>query len=601
MFPYIRVSAAMVLVAALPPAAGAQQPAPQPLDTVRVAVTSRLAPSIVSAQRSVEVIGRDAIERRPSRSIGDLLASALGADLQSRSPAQADLAIRGSSLGQVLVLVDGVRVSDLQTAHFDLDLAVPLDAVDRIEILRGPGATLYGPDAVGGVVNIVTRRGEAWARGRAFGGSFGTAGLALGGARPVGSTSLRAAAEGERSSGHRDGTDYQIVQATLGAERLLPGGRLTADVGLAGRNFGAADFYAPAPSFERTRSQTAALRYTGDAGDGWALSSAVSVRRHTDDFILRRADPGFYRNAHITLQSAVEVGVRRSLTDAAGVALGLEAFDAQLESARLGNRREQRASAFAEATLGRAEGANTSAGARLDRSTALGTFVSPSLAVSLPVHRTVRLRGSAGRGLRAPSWTERHYRDPANVADPSIGPERFWAAEAGVRFVPQWGSIDFAAHYRRADDLIDWVRAADAEAGTPWTTANLEAATYRGLEVVAGTPDVGGVDLTVRASVLDFDAIVSPEVVGKYALRPLTRVVGLTATRELARGLRATVDLRNARRVNEEAYVHANVRTTMRLGGVMLHVDVTNIAGADYLDASAKPVAGRAVVVGVQF
>ncbi|HEX4935598.1 MAG TPA: TonB-dependent receptor plug domain-containing protein, partial [Gemmatimonadaceae bacterium] len=155
---------AALLAATVSATLSAQAPAPQQLDTIRV--TSRIAPDAGAAQRSVESIGREAIDRLPARTVTDLLEMAFGADVQRRSPAQADLAIRGSSLGQVLVLVNGVRVSDLQTGHFDLDLAVPLDAVARIEILRGPGATLYGPDAIGGVVNVVTRQGEAWARAR---------------------------------------------------------------------------------------------------------------------------------------------------------------------------------------------------------------------------------------------------------------------------------------------------------------------------------------------------------------------------------------------------------------------------------------------------
>ena len=72
----------------------------------------------------------------------------------------ADLSIRGSTFEQVLVLVDGVRMSDPQTGHFDLDLAVPLERVERIEILRGPASAVYGADALGGVVNVVTRDGS---------------------------------------------------------------------------------------------------------------------------------------------------------------------------------------------------------------------------------------------------------------------------------------------------------------------------------------------------------------------------------------------------------------------------------------------------------
>lgn len=578
----------------------AQQPSVVPLDTVLVEAASRVAPTIVSGQRSVEVITREAIARRPARSVTDLLATTLGADVQTRSPAQADLSLRGSSLGQVLVLVDGVRVNDLQTAHFDLDLAMPLDAVERIEVLRGPAVALYGSDAVGGVVNIVTRRAEAWRQARVHHGSFGTTGGAVGaGGITVRGLALRAAADAERSAGHRDGTDYDVVQGSAGIERMAGRARIALDGGFASRNFGAADFYAPAPSYERTRTQTASLRAGRTAGE-WQLSAALAGRRHTDDFILRRADPSFYRNRHTTLQRTVEVGGRRQLGDAAGIALGAEGFDAELASARLGNRREQRAAAFGELTLGEARSANLSLGLRVDRSAALGTFGTPSVAASVPVHERMRLRASAGRGLRAPSWTERYYRDPGNVADPGIEPERFWAGELGARALPRWGSVDVAAFVRRADDVIDWVKPVGSDASVPWVTANLERATYRGLELSATVADLAGAEVSLGATHLRFESESAAGYVGKYALRPLTRVLFASVTRELAGGLRIAADVREARRAGESRYLLANARLSLRLPAVTLTLDGTNLTAARYLDASAQPAAGRALTLGLQ-
>ena len=130
----------------------AAQGAPQHVDTVHV--VARTDPTVVSATRSFEVLTRSDLARHASRSLADVLGLALGVDAQSRSAAQADLALRGSTFNQVVVLVDGVRVSDVQSGHYALDLAVPLAMIERIEILRGTGSAMYGSDAIGGVVNI---------------------------------------------------------------------------------------------------------------------------------------------------------------------------------------------------------------------------------------------------------------------------------------------------------------------------------------------------------------------------------------------------------------------------------------------------------------
>ena len=66
--------------------------------------------------------------------------------------------MRGANFGQMLVLVDGVRLNDVQSGHHNGDIPVPLDAVERIEVLHGPGASLFGADAFGGTVNVITRR-----------------------------------------------------------------------------------------------------------------------------------------------------------------------------------------------------------------------------------------------------------------------------------------------------------------------------------------------------------------------------------------------------------------------------------------------------------
>jgi len=83
----------------------------------------------------------------------------------------------GATFNQVVVLVDGVRVSDVQSGHYALDLAVPTAMIERIEILRGTGSAMYGSDAIGGVVNIVTRAdssfGELALRAGSFGGVLG--------------------------------------------------------------------------------------------------------------------------------------------------------------------------------------------------------------------------------------------------------------------------------------------------------------------------------------------------------------------------------------------------------------------------------------------
>jgi iron complex outermembrane recepter protein len=91
-------------------------------------------------------------------SLVDLLRLDPSVDLQERAPGgvQTDISIRGAGFGQTLVLLNGQRLNDVQSGHHNMDIPVPLDAVTRVEVLRGSGSTMYGSDAVGGVINIIT-------------------------------------------------------------------------------------------------------------------------------------------------------------------------------------------------------------------------------------------------------------------------------------------------------------------------------------------------------------------------------------------------------------------------------------------------------------
>ena len=575
------------------------QQIPREIDTVHV--VARTDPTLVSATRSFEVLTRAELARHASRSLADVLGLALGVDAQTRSPAQADLGLRGSTFNQIVVLVDGVRVSDVQSGHYALDLAVPIAMIDRIEILRGTGSAIYGSDAIGGVVNIVTRAdstfGDAATRAGSFGGALARG--AVGGA--VRGTLLRIGADIDRSSGHRDDTDYRIVQARAGGERRVGTARISVDAAIGARQFGAADFYSPYPSYETTRSSTATVRATSPMTDRVTLTGALHTRRHSDVFTLKREDPAFYQNVHHSWQHGGEAMAQLALASRLRAAIGAELLDARLRSARLGDRSERRHAEFAEATVGRTGGASLDAGVRHDWSSAVGSFVSPSVGVAVPLPVRAQLRASASRGFRAPTWTERYYKDPANVADSTLRVERFSAYEVGVRLAPLASvSADVALFERHAKSMIDWARSASAVAPLPpWRTMNFASATYRGVEAMVRFSDVIGADWTVRGSGLRFDASAQPGTVGKYALRPLTRVVGLSATTRELRGASLTVDAQRARRALEDDHLRLDVRLDQRVGAMRLSAELLNLTNEDYLDVSGKPVAARSAFLGL--
>ena len=151
---------------------------------------------LAESQRSVEILPVKA-ESLAAESPQDFLRGDSSVFLEERGAGggQADLVLRGGSFEQTLVLVNGFRINDAQTSHHNLDLPVPLEAMESIQVLEGAGSTLHGVDALSGVVDFLTaapdhdsmflRGGEGSLRGeRGDAAGWGDARASGAGARP---------------------------------------------------------------------------------------------------------------------------------------------------------------------------------------------------------------------------------------------------------------------------------------------------------------------------------------------------------------------------------------------------------------------------------
>ena len=109
--------------------------------------------------RTIQVIDASDIQKSGAPNVVVLLQQISGIDIRQRGieGMQADLYIRGGSFDQTLLLIDGIKLEDAQTGHHTLNLLPPIDLIERIEVLKGPAARIYGQNAFTGAVNIVTK------------------------------------------------------------------------------------------------------------------------------------------------------------------------------------------------------------------------------------------------------------------------------------------------------------------------------------------------------------------------------------------------------------------------------------------------------------
>ena len=446
---------------------------------------------LAESQRSVDILpvqGQSLAAESPQ----DFLREDSSVFLEERGAGggQADIVMRGGSFEQTLVLLNGFRINDAQTSHHNLDLPLPLDAIDSIQSLEGAGSTLHGVDALSGVVDFLTvapdhdsllvRAGE---------GSFQSNEETLLGGVARGPWSGRVAAERNFSTGFMTDRDYRNMDASAESWNATRLGITDLLFASSDRSFGANQFYGNYPSWERTKGWFAAARQEL----GSQTVAAFGYRRHTDEFVLFRDDPAIYENNHI--DGSWQGSLRETLTvhKDSVLLMGLEADGDSIRSNNLGLHARNRGAGYVDLDLRPAKQRwSLSVGAREEIfSGGARAVFSPELAGSLRVANSLKLRASGGYGFRIPTYTDLYYSDPSTLGNTNLKPESAWSSDAGADWAPST-KLTFSAtgFFSQQHDTIDYVKSATVPnpylpAGCPasiWCATNLNGLRFAGVE-----------------------------------------------------------------------------------------------------------------------
>ena len=245
---------------------------------------SKTATPLNEATRLVTVISSREIAQTPARSIQELLNYVAGIDVAQRGAqgVQADVSIRGGSHEQIVILLNGINVSSSKSGHLSFDFPINLSDIERIEVLRGPSALIYGTGAFSGAINIITKHSaETSLYAKATAGMHRLVGAELRGAMTWGKTENSLSLSRRSSAGYRTNTDYEIYNALWQTRLNLPAeNKMDLQLGYNEKKFGANSFYsAKYPNqYEHTQRMMASLR--GDlGGEHLRLLPVLDARR----------------------------------------------------------------------------------------------------------------------------------------------------------------------------------------------------------------------------------------------------------------------------------------------------------------------------------
>lgn len=433
-------------------------------------------PAISDAGRQSVVVTAAEIAALPVRDVSELLKYLPGVEVQARGPfgTQADISLRGATFNQVLVLIDGMEVNDPLTGHFNMNLPVLLGDIEQIEILKGPAASMYGPDAVGGVIMIRTRSFDSFRmkktslRADLTGGGHGLRGAELigttGNGGSLGGRWLQS--DGQLLNGP-DAPSY-FKQYGLSSARILQwksGLLLRVRVSYDYRDFDARYYYTNSTldqsreKVERVWGQSSLeKRWKNNSETIWSTAIAIT----SDSFIF---NPLFTPNVHTGNTQRTRLLHRFAGNGPNKISVGMDGEYVQVKSNDRGDHQLGHAGAFGIWTFKPSLSWNMQFSSRLDYEKAYGLKVVPQLDVNYKFARW-KAHLSAGRSIRSADITERYVSTNLpgplsggrNLGNPDLNTEDAWNIEAGVR--SSWRSpvqLSASSFMRKSNNLIDYI------------------------------------------------------------------------------------------------------------------------------------------------
>jgi outer membrane receptor for ferrienterochelin and colicins len=475
----------------------------------RVVVTaSRREQALKDVPVTTELVTREEIERTASTDLASVLIEQAGIELQGGHPAGAGVMLQGLGSERVLVLLDGQPLAGRISGMFDVS-RIPTMMVERIEVVKGPQSTLYGSEAMGGVVNIITReprRGGLGANATVTAGTQGrldgTAGVTLG-RGPVASSVDVSRRTTETTPGRSDDEGALAARTDAALKlRWVP----THD------SLGSSAFHASVLALdERQRWRSGTLynfsdnvQWSGSVGATWQrgrhqLASTLfasdfdHVSRGSTEPKPIAGDTG-QRQVQRIYQAELLYNGGLGTRLARALDIGVQLRHDETRSVRVqgGLRRLTSVEPFAQLELAPSEALSVVPGIRVSRNTQWGTHVTPRLATRYRASERLTVRASAGAGYRAPDFRELYMffvnqgAGYAVVGNADLVPETSRNVTAGVEWTADRVFLRGQLFWNEFRDFIE-TRPVTAPGEAPvYQYANIDDGSTRGVELEAG-------------------------------------------------------------------------------------------------------------------
>ena len=452
--------------------------------------TSKLEIPFSKNFRTVTVISSDYIKNSPATNVSDLLQEITGIDVRRRGVGgiQGDLYIRGGGFDQTLLLVDGMKMDDVQTGHHTLNMILPLYLIERIEIIKGPAARIFGQNAFNGAINIVTKDvigeiGKANFRVNEISyGSFEQKNISASTKIITSKVKTLISYSGNRSDGYRHNTDFKKNNYFVKSSIKSNGFPVDIIASFTENKFGANGFYASPSATEQYEETQASLigLSTSIKSQKFIISPKLYWRRGQDEYIYIRDNPSVYRNLHKTNKVSAELS--GSYFSNSGVTgFGIDLSTVNISSNNLGEHDRNTVSAYIDHTFKLFdEKLVVSPGISASYFSDMSFHSFPGIDLGYNLNSSFKLYSNIGKTYRIPTYTDLYYSDRTTIGNENLNPESAISTELGFKYDTSNLKITGALFNREAKNIIDYVKENENDL---WSAVNIGSLKTTGFEL----------------------------------------------------------------------------------------------------------------------
>jgi len=575
----------------------------QSLDSVTIEST-RIDLPFKENSRTISIITAEVIEDSPATNLAELLQQEAGIDIRRQGiyGMQADLYIRGGSFDQTLLLIDGIKVEDPQTGHHTLNIALPLEVIKRIEIIKGPAARIFGQNAFTGAINIVTKTNGDLKNNVGFQlGSYNQQHATATLGKSLDNASVMWHASINSSEGYRYNTDFQNQNYFLKSSFNTKTTPIDVIATFSERKFGGNQFYAidAKEQYEETQSSLVGISTIIKRGD-LKISSQLYWKRNQDMYLYIRNNPSVYRNLHIS--NKVGIQINSSYSSSFGVTgFGIDVAKVKMNSNRLGNRERWMGNFFLEHRFSLLDNKlDVTPGVAVNYFSEFDFNAFPGIDLGYRINDSFRVYANAGYTYRVPTYNDLYYVGRQDIGNENLVPERAISEEIGLKYFGNKLNASVAFFNRDSDNLIDYTKENEDD---KWQSNNLKRLNSNGIEAQLSSPFKLGQytqSLSLGYTYLNEDLGTVKSNFSKYVINSLNQHLTANIKTQFSKNFSQSVVYKFADRANGENYSVVDVQLKLMINTLELTLTGNNIFNASYIETGIVPMPKGNVLVGLR-